>query len=52
MKYKGNNPLAQRKLGKSVQEFKERFILWQNTVNNWKSQEPRVVGYQQAKKPI
>ena len=52
MKYKGNNLLAQRKLGKIVQEFRERLILWQIEVKKWESQESRVVGYYRVKKPI
>ena len=35
-----------------MQEFRERLILQQKEVSNWESQEPRVVGYQRAKKPI
>ena len=32
-KYEGNNLLARRKPGKSIQEFRERLILQQKAVN-------------------
>ena len=44
-KYKGINLLVQRKLGKIVQEFRERLILWQTKVKKWESQESRIAGY-------
>ena len=44
-RYKGNNLLAHRKLGKSIQKFRERLILQQNAVNKQESKEPKVVGY-------
>ena len=36
-KHEGEDPLARRKLGKSVQDFRERLILWQKEVNKWES---------------
>ena len=44
-KYKGIDLLARRKLGKSVQEFRERFTVQQTKVRKWESQEPRIAGY-------